>query len=60
MIIALGSPVCDCYGCSVGITESGDYAIVGAGFDDEKLKVLEQHILYHVKKHQLNRKKLQV
>ena len=35
IITASGSPICDQYGCSVGITESGDYAVVGAFNDDE-------------------------
>ena len=34
-ITASGSPICDQYGCSVGITENGEYAIVGAFNDDE-------------------------
>ena len=35
IITASGSPICDQYGFSVGITESGDYAVVGAYSDDE-------------------------
>ncbi|MBN1968924.1 MAG: T9SS type A sorting domain-containing protein [Candidatus Delongbacteria bacterium] len=35
IIAASGSPICDQYGCSVGISESGDYAVVGAYSDDE-------------------------
>ena len=35
IVTASGSPICDQYGCSVGITEDGDYAIVGAFNDDE-------------------------
>ncbi|MBT7469179.1 MAG: hypothetical protein HN692_02085, partial [Candidatus Cloacimonetes bacterium] len=35
IITASGSPICDQYGCSVGITENGEYAIVGAYNDDE-------------------------
>ena len=34
-IAALGSPICDQYGRSVGISENGEYAIVGASSDDE-------------------------
>ena len=34
-ITASGSPICDQYGCSVGISEDGEYAIVGAFNDDE-------------------------
>lgn len=35
VIEASGSPICDQYGCSVTITEDGNYAIVGA-FNDEE------------------------
>lgn len=35
VLIASGTPICDEYGCSVGITEDGEYAIVGARNDDE-------------------------
>ncbi|MBL7148615.1 MAG: hypothetical protein ISS80_00910 [Candidatus Cloacimonetes bacterium] len=35
IITASGSPICDQYGCSVGISVDGEYAIVGAYNDDE-------------------------
>jgi len=35
ILTASGTPICDEYGCSVGITVDGDYAIVGAWNDDE-------------------------
>jgi hypothetical protein len=35
VIEASGSPICDEFGCSIGITENGDYVIVGARNDDE-------------------------
>ncbi|MCF7911568.1 MAG: T9SS type A sorting domain-containing protein [Candidatus Cloacimonetes bacterium] len=46
IISASSSPICDQYACSVGISPSGDYVIVGAANDDENAESAGAAYLY--------------
>ena len=46
IITALGSPICDQYGNSAGISQDGEYAVVGAPNDDENAESAGAAYLY--------------